>query len=189
MHSLTPFLLLALLAVPAAHADPMAGAQKSASCAHCHNQDGNALTPIYPILAGQQQAYISKQIRELRDGARKNSIMAPMVGGLTDQEASDLADYYSSQNLSRRPPNVNPEKVARGKQLAKQSDCGTCHQANFKGQGANPRISRQHIPYLTKQMKELRDGIRTNDGGVHARFLEQTSDEDIESLAQYLSSL
>jgi len=52
-----------------------------------------------------------------------------------------------------------------------------------------PRLSRQKYPYLVKQLKDYRDGLRTNDNGVMAAAAKNLSDEQIEALAHFLTSL
>ena len=61
-----------LLAGPAL-ADVNAGAQRSASCAHCHGTDGNSSSGAYPNLAGQQKEYLYRQIKAFKDGTRKDA--------------------------------------------------------------------------------------------------------------------
>lgn len=77
-------------------ADAAAGKAKSAMCVGCHGPKGISLAPIYPNLAGQKEAYLSAQIKAFRDGVRVNATMAPMVKGLTDADADNLAAYFSS---------------------------------------------------------------------------------------------
>jgi cytochrome c553 len=67
-------------------------------CAACHGEDGNKPnTPETPKLAGQPADYLAKALRDYKSGARKNPIMSAMAGGLSDQEAVDLAKYFSRQ--------------------------------------------------------------------------------------------
>jgi cytochrome c553 len=77
--------------------DIAAGKAKSITCAACHGFDGNSMIPTFPKLAGQHAAYLEKQIKQFRDGIRKDPSMAPMVAGLTDADAANLAAYFASQ--------------------------------------------------------------------------------------------
>ena len=85
-----------LMATNAIAADAAAGKAKSAMCAACHGPEGISVNPMWPNLAGQQEMYLTKQIKAFRDGTRKDPSMAPMVAGLTDDDAANLAAYYSS---------------------------------------------------------------------------------------------
>ncbi len=73
-----------------------AGAAKAAVCAACHGQNGISGNPLWPNLAGQQQAYLVRQIKAFRDGERSDVSMQPFVANLTDQDVEDLAAHYAS---------------------------------------------------------------------------------------------
>ena len=75
--------------------DADAGAAKAALCAACHGQNGISGNPLWPSLAGQQEAYLAKQIKAFRDGERVDVSMQPFVANLTDQDVEDLAAYYA----------------------------------------------------------------------------------------------
>ena len=77
--------------------DPAAGEKKSASCAACHGASGNSTNPLWPSLAGQNAAYLEKQLKDYRDGRRQDPIMAPMATALSDTDIADLAAYYAGQ--------------------------------------------------------------------------------------------
>ena len=87
---------LTVLASPAFAGDPAAGQAKSAMCAACHGAMGISAVPMYPNLAGQKEAYIAKQLRDFKSGARKDAVMAPMAMSLTDADVANVAAYYAS---------------------------------------------------------------------------------------------
>ena len=93
--------ILALLAAgPAwAEGDAERGQSMSALCSACHGPDGISVNPLWPSLAGQQELYLAKAIRDYRDGVRVDVSMQPFVAGLTEQEVEDLAAYYASLPL------------------------------------------------------------------------------------------
>ena len=45
--------------------DAAAGKAKSAACGGCHGFDGNSPLATYPKLAGQNEAYITKQVKDI----------------------------------------------------------------------------------------------------------------------------
>lgn len=77
--------------------DAAAGKSKSAVCAACHGATGTSANAIWPNLAGQKEAYLLKQLKAFKSGARKDPMMAPMAAPLSDQDMQNLAAYYASQ--------------------------------------------------------------------------------------------
>ena len=164
-----------------------ASAAKSDSCAHCHGTDGNSTSSAYPSLAGQTREYLYRQIKAFKEGQRKNSMMSPAAVVLSDEDMQDLADYFSGQTLVRSTAKTDPVIVERGKKIASEAQCVVCHQPNFKDLNEFPRVSRQKYPYIVKQLKDFRDGVRVSD--VMAPTVKNLTDEQSEALAQYLTSL
>ena len=91
-------LLLGSLSTAVPAADIAAGKEKSAACAACHGADGNSTDPQYPRLAGQHASYLERALLDYQSGARKNPIMAGMVGGLGKDDIANLAAYFASQS-------------------------------------------------------------------------------------------
>jgi cytochrome c553 len=65
-------------------------------CTTCHGQDGVAIAPIYPSLAGQHEDYLVRAIEEYQKGGRKNPIMKGFAASLTDADTDAIARYFSS---------------------------------------------------------------------------------------------
>lgn len=90
--------LAAFVSVPAMAAD---GAKLFAekTCTACHGKDGKkTLMPDYPKIAGQNKAYIEKQMKDIKSGARANGNSAAMKGVMvivTDEEIAALAEFVS----------------------------------------------------------------------------------------------
>ncbi len=77
--------------------DAAAGKSKSVVCAACHGATGTSPNAMWPNLAGQKEAYLLKQLKAFKSGARKDPMMAPMTSPLSDQDMANLAAYFSSQ--------------------------------------------------------------------------------------------
>ena len=76
--------------------------------------------------------------------------------------------------------------AAAGK--SKAATCIACHGANgISANDAWPNLAGQKAGYLKAQMKAFRDGQRTNP--MMAPMAAALSDEDIDNLAAYYSSL
>ncbi len=69
------------------------------TCTACHGKDGKkTLMPDYPKIAGQNKAYVEKQMLDIKSGARKNGnsvAMAGVMGLVSEAEIKVLADYIS----------------------------------------------------------------------------------------------
>lgn len=89
-------LTLATAANVAVAGDAAAGKAKSATCAGCHGAAGISAAPNFPNLAGQKEAYLVKQLKDFKSGARKDPMMAGMAAPLSDADIANLAAYYSS---------------------------------------------------------------------------------------------
>lgn len=176
--------------LPAAvHADANRGAQYTASCAHCHGIEGNSSADQYPNIASQQKEYLYRQLKAFKEGTRKDPMMSPMVGVLDDQAMRDVADFYYSKDSAKQKTVPDPAKAATGKKVSAERICASCHLPTYKGQNEFPKLTRQKLPYLLKQLTAFRDGTRTNDGGVMAASVKGLTDEQIEALAHFLSGL
>ncbi|MGI9133841.1 MAG: c-type cytochrome [Rhodoferax sp.] len=55
-------------------------------CLACHGEDGNSAIPMFPKIAGLQESYIVKQLRDFQSGRRRSDIMAPVVATLKPQD-------------------------------------------------------------------------------------------------------
>ena len=69
--------------------------QAAQLCTSCHGQDGVAVVPMYPSLAGQHEDYLERAIEEYRKGGRKNPIMKGFAASLKDQDIAVIARYFS----------------------------------------------------------------------------------------------
>ena len=82
-------------AAQAESGDAAAGKAMAGLCAACHGPDGISVNPLWPSLAGQQQAYLAAQIRAFRDRERDEITMQPFVENLSDADIDNLAAYYA----------------------------------------------------------------------------------------------
>jgi cytochrome c553 len=92
---------LALLWAGTAHArDPVAGQKLAGMCATCHGLQGLSTLPNAPHLAGQPAIYTVEQLKNYRNGSRKNEVMAVIAKPLTDAQIDDLAAWYASIQIT-----------------------------------------------------------------------------------------
>jgi cytochrome c553 len=84
------------------------GEKKAAICGQCHGNNGIAIIPIYPNLAGQKQGYMELQLDAFRSGQRINAAMSPHAKRLSDQDIADLSAYYANMDPSGKKPSAKP---------------------------------------------------------------------------------
>jgi len=89
-------LFVALSSVSAVQAaDANAGKEKAGACSACHGPTGVSGSPMFPNIAGQNDAYLIKQLKDFKSGARTDAMMAPMAANLSDADMADLAAHFS----------------------------------------------------------------------------------------------
>jgi cytochrome c553 len=85
---------LALSTIVRADGDAgMAKAQRLV-CQACH---ASAATGDIPLLAGQRESYVAKQLKAFKAGARKNPLMSAITSALSDTDIANLAAFWSRQ--------------------------------------------------------------------------------------------
>jgi len=207
----TTYLAIALLmglSTMAQAGDPEAGKALTLTCSGCHGPDGNSVVPNFPKLAGQNEAYLIKQINDIKYKRRPVASMVGQVDNLTDEQIADIAAYYASQPIS--PSKSEDKNLALGAEIYRTgiaetgvAACASCHGATGKGNGPAgwPRLSGQHKEYTALQLRRWRTGAentleedpegRTNDGS--ARFMRDVarrlSDNEIEAVANFIAGL
>ncbi len=63
----------------------------------CHGQDGGGNNAGgFPRLAGLDENYLAKQMRDYNSGSRTSPIMQPNVDNFSDQQLQDIAAYYAA---------------------------------------------------------------------------------------------
>jgi cytochrome c553 len=207
--------VVAVLAATAlAAGNPEAGQQKAAACVGCHGADGNsvALPPPaepWPKLAGQVPEYIVTQLHDFKSGRRSNEQMSPMAQSVSEADIADIAAYFAVQKVKPNEAEAS-ESLAAGEKIFFKGKgrpdvvaaCVGCHGlggAGNKNWGklmANqpailaPAIGGQHASYLVKQLKDYKNGKRTNDRGqVMRNIAARMSNQEIEAVAVYVATL
>ena len=165
-------------------------------CSSCHGLDGRSVSPTFPRLAGQQQEYLTVQLKAFRDHTRADphahTYMWGMAARLTDPTIDGLAAYYAGQTPAAGTPG-DPADVAAGQRIFEEGvpaidvpACKVCH--GDKAEGANnvPRLASQHRVYLEGQLSAFAANSRANEI-MHANAVHLT-EEQIRQIATYLAA-
>lgn len=176
---------------------PEAGAGKAAVCLACHGMNGNSTNPEWPVLAGQQAHYISRQLKAFREGKRTDPLMTPMAANLSDQDIADLSAYYSAQTPAGLEADPSfweaGQKLYRGGDLSRNVPaCIACHGPVGRGNGpaGYPALRAQHATYTQKQLQAYAGGTRTTDqANIMRTIAARLSPEEVRNLASYIQGM
>lgn len=131
-------------------------------CSLCHGVTGQSISPEVPKLAGQQKAYLTKQLTHFRGHEHLGEFNARYMrqfAQLTDGQIDELSEYFSAQ-----PPmtaqgdgaQIVGEAIYRsGLPNMSVPACRSCHGAQAQGSGAIPRLAGQHARYLSQRLEVL----------------------------------
>lgn len=200
-------LMLGLAGFSQAAGNAEAGQALTAVCSACHGADGNSAVATFPKLAGQGEAYLVKQLQDIKSGSRVVVEMTGMLTAMNDQQLEDIAAYYSSQSL--QIGQANPDLVGLGEALYKAGNaetgvpaCTGCHSPNGKGNsvGGFPALGGQHADYTAAQLVKFQKGYRAEAPAADARMNDgdaqmmraiafRLKDFEIEALASYIQGL
>ena len=169
-------------------------------CSNCHGRAGNSVSPNFPNLAGQQEAYLISQLNEFKGHSRQDpagfEYMWGLSHNLSDKQIQELAVHFSGLALERQPVEGKPEQIASGKAIFTDGvpskgipACNTCHGPKGEGMATFPRIAGQHADYLIKQLTVFQ---RTNDrpnGAIMKTVAHELTKENIDNVAAYLQAM
>lgn len=162
--------LLLLCGGPLLAAD---GAILFATCAACHGSKGEGNTALKaPAIAGQDAAYLTRQLQNFRGGLRgvhkSDPLGAQMRAAGAASLKSDAAVAQVAEYVARLPTTVaaSPARgdLRNGNNLY-HGRCGACHGGRAEGNPAlnAPRLAGLDADYLRRQYAHFRDGIRGAD--------------------------
>jgi len=191
------------ITVPTDASAMSARALVSNACSRCHGVAGNgiSISPLFPILAAQQETYIATQLKQLRQRERGDpharAFMWGISKGLSDSQIEGVAEYFSSQPAAPSPPLRDAALAQKGKQIYESPlqlesgavNCANCHglQGQGKSKQAIPRLAGQHPDYLNLQVHYYRANLRTN--AIMNQVSAALTEDQITAVTQYVASL
>ena len=171
------------LAVPPAHAADEIEA-KAQLCAACHGDKGTPTDPkTTPVIWGQQQSYLMKQMRDFRNGERASAIMSPIAKGLAEGDLRKIAAYFSAKTWPARQASAKPPSPPKG-----IAQCKACHQPNFQGGMPAPRLAGLSHEYLAATMRAFAIEERANNLDM-PKFMQMLTEPERDAIARYLAAL
>lgn len=167
-------------------------------CESCHGQGGGSKQENIPVIGGMSAFYLDAQLHAYQDGYRpceqveypagpeqgEMGDMCEDVEGLSDEQISQIADYFAEQPFAVPDQRADPELTARGEDLHQQH-CAKCHSEGgglaFDDAGI---LAGQWRGYLRRSFQEFRSGKRWQPEKM-APKVEELSDEDVRALVEY----
>jgi len=177
------------------------------ACSSCHGADGSGDDNMgTPRLSGQWFSFLLKQLEDFASDARMDNTMFVMnanAKGLSQQDRRDVSTYLAQKKIEFKGSDLKAiaesgtevGKTNFGKSLVEfgspeLSACKSCH--GYAGRGAPPVypiIGLQRYTYLVTQLKNWRDGTRSNDPmSQMQKIAQKMSDDDIKNAAAYLTN-
>jgi cytochrome c553 len=144
-----------------------------APCASCHGSKAEgSVTVNAPAIAGQDAAYLERQLRNFRSDRRgthkSDSLGAQMrtvaAATLADDAAVTKVATYISALTKTVPATPARGNLHNGNNLY-QGKCGACHGGAAEGNAAlkAPRLAGLDAAYIKRQFANFRDGVRGTD--------------------------
>jgi len=157
-------------------------------CTACHGENGNPRSTNIPVIAGQREDYILKQIHDFDATARKVEVMEWMAKSLSAEEKPAAAAFFSKRSWPAKTANAAAGAAPRGVAV-----CQSCHAQNFMGAAqaegmSTPRLAGQSYDYLVGEMNRFASGERSNNADM-VQIMKGLSAADRDAMAKYLSAL
>ena len=176
-------------------------------CVSCHGSTGQGNDALGgPALAGQQQAYLARQLEHFANGIRgsdKSDIygqqMAAMVTLVKDPDSQQNVSSYLA-SLTKPNSSITQGNTNRGNSPGYkiyQASCGACHGSDAAGNERlnSPSLIGLNKAYLLRQYTNFLEGKRgshkSDKFGRQMKMMAATvtDPEKIESVVSYILSL
>ena len=165
------------------------GESLASSCDGCH--EGAATTGGgFPVLDGLPPEAIYKQLRDFKEGERRNAIMQAMTASLSETDMRALADFYARRPRTHHGTETGvgknvPSIVQVGAPMRNIAPCTSCHGGVERKLGA-PTMEGAPATYLEAQLRAFAEGKRTNDINAQMRNVARhMRDDEIVAAAEY----
>lgn len=182
-------------AVATAEVMAQGAALAEAHCATCHGAAGQSASPGFPRLAGQNERYLVKQLRDFAAGTRTSSVMKDKAAVLNEAGIRALALHYSRQRAASTPSD-DAQLVAVGQFIYERGNvysglpaCLSCHGTQARGTVELPRLAGQHPRYLEQQLQQFSQRQRRNDNAIMNVVASRLSELESRAVTEYLGSL
>lgn len=162
------------------------------NCIGCHGELTSDMAT--PILHGQIEKYIEKQLNNFKQGERQDLMMNGFMNKivvdlkLTSTDFKDIAAYIHSLNPCDYPVKIESldGDIAKGKTATSSNNCTQCHTGDNNPLNA-PIIKRQKTAYLIHTLTAFGNKKRISNY-MNGRSRDLLNEHNIENVAAYLNS-
>ena len=169
-------------------------------CSNCHGMDGTSVSPNFPNLAGQTEAYLIEQLTGFRGHSRSDPAGFEYMWGLsrhlTDEQIKGLAAYFAGKKPVAQPAMPVPGVAAAGKRIFEEGiadqqipPCHTCHGDRAQGNAQFPRLANQHADYLVKQLGVFQRTDERPEGAVMKVIAHNMTKANMLDVAAFLQEM
>lgn len=176
-------------------------AQRMQACVMCHGKEGRATNAGYfPRIAGKPEGYLFNQLKNFREGRRRNQAMNHLTQYMSDDYLRDIAQYFSALDLPYPPASAHGLS-AQQRQTAEQlvfkgapergvPACVACHGSSMAGRlPAMPGLLTLPADYLIGQLGAWRTGLRAAaPPDCMADVAKRLTNEEVSVVARWLSA-
>ena len=190
------------LTVPVAHANADATAKYQA-CAACHGEAAQGSVELgAPALAGQDAAYLSRQLQHFKTGIRgadprdtQGAQMKAMAATLSDDDILLITEYLAA--LPQPVPASQVTGDLKNGNNYYHAKCGACHGGQAEGNASlnAPALASLDAAYLKAQFQNFQSGVRgAHPDDMYGRQMKMMSttlpsDKDLDDVIAFIQSL
>jgi cytochrome c553 len=176
-------------------------AQRMQACVMCHGKEGRATDAGYfPRIAGKPEGYLFNQLKNFREGRRRNQAMNHLMQHMSDDYLHDIAKHFAELDLPYPPAQasrltaeqqrVAEQLVFKGAQDREIPACVSCHGSNMAGRlPAMPGLLTLPADYLIGQLGAWRTGSRKATApDCMAEVAKRLTVEEVGAVSRWLSA-
>ncbi|MFY7916298.1 MAG: c-type cytochrome [Rubrivivax sp.] len=176
-------------------------AQRMQACVMCHGQEGRATsTGYFPRIAGKPEGYLFNQLKNFREGRRRNQAMRHLTQHMSDDFLRDIARNFSALDLPYPPAPAHglsawqqqtaEQLVFKGVPERQIPACASCHGSSMAGRlPAMPGLLTLPADYLIGQLGAWRTGLRAAAApDCMADIAKRLTNQEVSAVARWLSA-
>lgn len=171
--------ILLFTVAPALATLPGNGERIAQTCSGCHGTQGASPSSHIPVIGGQNAAYLTKSMKEYRDGLRPGGVMANLSKGYSDTQIEETSQVIASWKWKNTPFAI---KTHKNKAVASTESCAECHGKKGDGTESAPRINGQSPDYLKETLLEYKNGTRK---APEMELLKDMTDASLNELVKF----